>query len=231
MRVLLPLLLLTGCGLPGLTSEDVFALEPVPRAWVYGVVTDARTNGPVAGATIQVAGILTSSDSNGAFRVDGLTAGANGLAVSREGFQTLAQTLPIKAGANRLDPRLDRVTCGTCGLSEVCDSVAGRCVEAASISGDIVNVCTGAVVVARVTVDGRSTCAIPGKGYWQLTGLKPGGPQALVAGKDGYEPYRTDVTLVSGFNVVDKISLNPVGGCSAPPPTETPCTCIALGCQ
>ncbi len=231
MRVLFPLLLLTGCGLPGLTSEDVFGLEPVPRAWAYGVVTDARTSGPISGATLQLGDASATSDVNGAFRLDGQLAGTAQLAASRQEFQTLAEAVELKPGANRLDVRLFRISCGTCGATEVCDAAAGRCVEAASISGDIVNVCTGAVVVARVTVDGKSTCAIPGKGYWQLTGLRPGGPQALVAGKDGYEPYRADVTLVSGFNTLDKISLNPIGGCSAPPPTDTPCTCVTAGCQ
>jgi hypothetical protein len=103
-------------------------------------------------------------------------------------------------------------------------------VQPATISGDIVSACTGAVVVARVTVGGKSTCAVPGKGYWSLGGLTPGGPQALVAGKEGYEPYRTDVTLVSGFNTLDKIELTPVGGCSSTP-VETACTCTTPGCQ
>ena len=231
MRVLLPMLLLTGCGLPGLTSEDVFGLESTPRAWAFGVVIDARSNGPISGATIQLSGAAASSDLNGTFRVDELTAGPADLTASRDGFATLTQSLVLKAGANHLDLRLTRLACGACTATEVCDPGAGRCVEAASISGDIVNVCTGAVVVARVTVDGHSTCAIPGKGYWQLRGLKPGGPQALVAGKDGYEPYRTDITLVSGFNTLEKISLTPVGGCTAPPPVETECTCTMPGCQ
>lgn len=231
MRVLLPVLLLTGCGLPGLTSEEVFGLEVMPRAWVYGVVSDAQTHGPLSEATVQISGASVRSDSNGAFALEHLTAGEIELAASRDGYETLGEVLELKPGANRLELQLTRLACGTCMNGQVCDPTARQCVEAASISGDIVNACTGAVVVARVTVDGKSTCAIPGKGYWQLTGLKPGGPQALVAGKDGYEPYRADITLVSGFNTIDKISLTPVGGCSATPPVETACTCTMPGCQ
>lgn len=231
MRALLPLLLLTGCGLPALNSEDVFGLEASPRAWVYGTVSNGQTGGPVGNATLQLASAGSQSDANGAFRVEGLAAGTSELAVSREGFQALAVSLTLHAGGNLLELRLIPLACGTCPEEQICDSDARRCVASASISGDLVDACTGSAVAARVTIDGKSTCAIPGKGFWQLRGLTPGGPQTLAAGRVGYQAYSTQVTLKSGFNVIDKIALTPIGGCAAPPPADSVCSCTTASCQ
>ena len=231
MRMLLPIVLLTGCGLPPLSSEDVFGLELRPRAWVYGTVADSKSGGPVANATVQLAGLSTESDSNGAFGIVGLTSGDGELAASREGYETLGMGLTLRAGANRLEVRLIPLACGSCRASEVCDALMGRCVEAASLSGDLVDGCTGAALVAKVTVSGKSTCSVSGKGYWELTGLKPGGPQTLAAGRMGYQAFSVQVTLKSGFNATDRILLIPVGGCSAPRPEESSCSCTPPNCQ
>jgi hypothetical protein len=231
MRALIPLLLLTGCGLPALSSEDVFGLEESPRAWVYGTVADAKSGGPLANVTVQLAANSAQSDANGAFRIEGLTAGNGELAASREGFEPLGMPLLLRAGGNRLELKLVPLACGSCREDEICDPAAGKCVQPASLSGDLVDICTGAAVAARITVDGHSTCSLSGKGFWQLKGLKPGGPQTLAAGRTGYQAFSMQVTLVSGFNAIEKISLTPIGGCTAPPPVESVCSCTTPGCQ
>lgn len=231
MRALLSLLVLSGCGLPPLSSEDVFGLEPSPRAWVYGTVSDVSTGGPLANVTVQLAASSAQSDLNGAFRIEGLSTGDGELAASREGFETLGVSLRLRPGGNRLELRLVPLACGNCRADEICDPAAGMCVQRADLSGDLVDACTGAAVAARVTVDGQSTCSFTGKGYWQLKGLKPGGPQTLAAGTAGYQAFTMQVTLKSGFNAIDKISLTPVGGCLAPPPADSVCTCTTPNCQ
>lgn len=209
--------LLAGCGLPELTSEDVFGRDPNPKAWVYGTVTDARTRGPIAAATVQLARTSATTDDNGAFRLEGLTVGDNGLAVSKQGYQALGQAVRIHAGGNRLEAQLVPVSCGVCGGGEVCDPFAVKCVQPATISGDIVDACNGAALLARITVGGVSACTLEAKGYWQIEGVMPGGPQTLAAGRPGYQPFTTQVTLKSGFNVLEKISLERVGGCAVTP--------------
>ena len=39
------------------------------------------------------------------------------------------------------------------------------------------------------------------------------------------------VTLVSGFNAVDRVQLMPIGGCQATPPASVACTCTTANCQ
>ncbi len=97
---------------------------------------------------------------------------------------------------------------------------AARDVQGSSVSGDLIDACTGAAVAARITIAGKSTCSVSGKGCWQLTGLPPGGPQTLAAGRAGYQAFSASLTLVSGFNALEKISLTPAGGCSVPPPAD-----------
>jgi hypothetical protein len=219
-----------GCGLPALTSEDVFGLEPLAHAWVYGVVIDDRAGAPLANATLQMASASTRSDANGAFRLGEQTAGSGELVVSREGFEPFGETLELRAGANRLEVRLTPLSCGACGSGEICGP-GGKCIESASVSGDIIDACTRAAVEARVTIDGKSTCSFQGKGYWQLTGLTPGAMQTVAAGKTGYQAFSAEIELKSGFNALPRIELTPVGGCSAPSPSPSTCTCTTPNCQ
>ncbi len=229
MRTLLSLLLLTGCGLPELSSEDVFSLEATPRAWIYGTAANAQTNAPLGNATIQVASKSTLTDANGAFRLEGLSKGDLELVASLEGFETFAMALSLHPGGNRLELRLVAAACGPCGEEQVC--VANTCTQAAVISGDIVDACSHQAVDARVTVGSKSVCSATLKGIWQLRGLQPGGPQTLAVGREGYQAFSTVLTLKPGFNALEPVLLQRLGGCAALPPVGGACTCTAPGCQ
>lgn len=212
---------LAGCGLPELSSEDVFGRDSNPKAWAYGTVKDAANGGPIAGATIQLARGSVVSDDNGAFRFDSVGVGDAEIAVSKAGYETLGQSYRMHAGGNRLDITLAKLNCG-CSGGQVCDLTTRACVEPARISGIVTDACTGAGLVARVTVSGVSGCTDFGpKSYWELGGLFPGGPQTLAAGRGGYQPFTTQVTLKSGFNTIEPIQLTPIGGCGAVPPAWT----------
>lgn len=218
MRTMVAAVVLAGCGLPELTSEDVFGREANPHAWVYGTVVDASSKAPIAEATVQLARGTTTTDANGAFRIDGIAVGDGELEVSKEGYAVGGYPVRIHAGGNRLELPLTAARC-SCGGGQACDFNTGGCVPEAIITGVIVDACTGAALVAKITVNGVSGCAVDVKGYWEVRGLSPGGPQTLVAGYGGYQPYTTKVTLKSGFNAIDKISLERVGGCGAVPPS------------
>jgi len=220
VKYLALVLFLAGCGLPELSSEDVFGLEANPRVWIFGTVSLAQTNAPLADVTVQVASATTTTDSNGAFRLEGLTRADREVLVSRSGFETVANDVDLHAGGNRLELKLIGATCSPCGMGQVCDGASAQCVQAASLTGIITDACSGAAVIARVTIQGKSTCSVnTGKGYWELGGLKPGGPQTLAAGKAGYQPFSTTLTLKPGFNTFEPIKLERVGGCSAAQPT------------
>lgn len=212
---------LTGCGVPELSSEDVFGRDANPKAWAYGTVTDAASGGPIAGATIQLARGSVETDANGAFRFDSVAVGDAEIAVSKAGYQTLGQSYRMHAGGNRLEITLARTHCG-CSGGQVCELTTGACVEPARISGIVTDACSGGPIVAKVTVSGISGCTDDGpKGFWELGGLIPGGPQTLAVGRGGYQPFSAQVTLTSGFNSIGQIKLTPIGGCGANPGSWT----------
>ncbi len=86
-------------------------------------------------------------------------------------------------------------------------------------------------VLTHATMPTKSTCSATSKGYWQLKGLTPGGPHTIAVGRVDYQAFSTQLTLRSGLNAIEKISLMPVNGCSSPPPANTPCICDTPNCQ
>jgi hypothetical protein len=223
-------LLLAGCDLPPLSSEDVFGLSPHPRAWISGLVTDARTGAPLERASVLVYDSAAASDSRGAYRLDGLTAGAFSGSASRAGYQPTAFSVALRPGGNHVDLTLVPLPCGGCGPGQACDVGSARCVEEAVLTGITVSACTGKALSARVTFDGQSTCSTASKGYFRLEGLRPGGPSTLAIGKQGYLPLSEEKTVSSGSNTTGSLMLTPIAGCD-PRPADVACTCSTPNCQ
>ena len=232
--IIIASLLLCGCGVPGLTSEDIYGLTGSPKVWLYGLVTNARSGAPLSDVSIQIEGRSTSSDGRGAYRIDDLPVGPVFGSASVHGFKPYALSLRLRAGANPQDVSLVPQECGrfTCAADEFCDTTSDTCVTGATLTGSVINACDRTALDARITINGKATCssAVQGKPYWELHGLQPGGPQTLSAGKTGYQAFVTHVTLTSGFNAVD-VELTPVGGCSAGTPANVPCSCTESFCQ
>lgn len=228
------LLVLCACGnVDGLTSEDLYGLNPNPRVWLSGLVTNARTGAPLSGVSVQVDGNSTTSNGAGAYRLEGLSTSQGTGSASVHGYQVYTLSLQLRAGANARDIALEPQECGrfTCDSGEFCRNDA--CVPAASLSGGVTSACDGSALDARVTIDGKSTCssASSGKTFFELEGLTPGGPQTLSAGKTGWQALTVTVTLQPGFNVAPRLELIPIGGCSAAPPADVRCTCTQANCQ
>jgi hypothetical protein len=230
-------LALCACGgnIQGLTSEDIFGLAPDPKAWLSGLVTNARTGETVFQATVQIEGDGTRSNSDGTYRLDNLPASddATGSATA-DGFQLFTLALPLHAGANARDIALQPLMCGPyrCSSDQLCDDSNGDCIAAATLSGSVLSICDDAAVSARVTIDGKSTCSTStsGKAYFQLEGLRPGGPQTFAVGKPGWKAFSTTLTLQAGFNTASTVRLTPIDGCNAPA-QDTACTCTESYCQ
>lgn len=68
-------------------------------ATIYGVVTNASTGAPIAGATISGASFSAVTDSKGAYQITNLPAGDIAVTVSYAGLQTITSTLHTAAGA------------------------------------------------------------------------------------------------------------------------------------
>lgn len=227
------LLACTACGVEGLEGEDIFGLEPNPRIWLYGSVTNAATGAPLRDVAIQVEGYSTISDARGAFRFDGLAPGDVQGTASIHGFEPYMLATTLRPGPNAHNVVLRPHGCGrfSCGSDQFC--VDEECVEGARLSGSVVDACTGAAISARVTIDGQSTCssANSGKTYFELRGLTPGGPHTLSIGKTGYQAFSTQMNLSTGLNAIDMVMLTPIGGCTAGTPEDVPCTCTQPTCQ
>jgi len=68
-------------------------------ASVTGVVVDAATNAPVAGATVTIDTVLTATtDASGKFSIEKVPSGIADYAVQANGYQSLAATANIEPG-------------------------------------------------------------------------------------------------------------------------------------
>src|SRR5215208_2213384 len=70
------------------------------QATVTGIVTDAATSRPVAGASVGVVGtqLGTITSADGRFTISSVPAGARSVRVSRIGYGTLERTVNVSAG-------------------------------------------------------------------------------------------------------------------------------------
>jgi hypothetical protein len=232
-RVLSLLFVLSGCGIDGLTSEDIYGLAPAPRVWVAGIVSDANTGAPLGEVTVQIAGVATTSGHSGAFRIDALLTGPAQGSASREGYEPATFDLDLRAGANQRDLALAPLLCSavSCPTNQVCDPTSGRCVVAATLTGGVISACTQLALASRVSINGKATCSDNQKPIFQLSGLVPGGPHTLAIYKKGYLPISMPKTLQPGFNTFGTIELMPEAGCGAAPPVDEGCSCTTANCQ
>ena len=66
---------------------------------VSGVIVDARTNAPIAGATVTIDTVLTAtSDASGKFSIDKVPSGIADYAVQAHGYQPLTSTANVEPG-------------------------------------------------------------------------------------------------------------------------------------
>jgi hypothetical protein len=86
------LLFVTGCNSDSLPPAAGYAN-------VAGVIVDAKTNAPIAGATITIDTVLTATtDAAGKFSIAKVPSGIADYAVQAKGYQSLTSTTDIEPG-------------------------------------------------------------------------------------------------------------------------------------
>jgi protocatechuate 3,4-dioxygenase beta subunit len=77
----------TGAALYFITRAKV--APPPGGAFLYGQVTDAETGDPIEGVKISLNGLITHTDSNGAYAFDGVEPGQYVVEFSKDGYEAL----------------------------------------------------------------------------------------------------------------------------------------------
>lgn len=99
-------LLLVGCGGGGGGGG---ISGPPATATLSGIVMEAGTNTPLAGATVSLGSSSTKSSANGQFQLQNVPVGIGlSLAVSAPGFAAVTQSVDVRAGANSMNVSLVR---------------------------------------------------------------------------------------------------------------------------
>ena len=107
--------------------EDFFLIPTVGT--ISGIVRNAATNLPIAGATVTVAGLTTTSGGNGSFTFSNVPEGAQTLSATATGFNPASASVTVIAGANvnqdiAMMPLLGTIT-GTVRNADTGDPITG----------------------------------------------------------------------------------------------------------
>lgn len=78
----------TGVAIYLLTRAKAPPLPPPGGAILYGMVTDADTGYPIEGVRISLNGLITYTDSSGAYAFDGVEPGEYVVQFSKEGYES-----------------------------------------------------------------------------------------------------------------------------------------------
>ena len=155
-----------------------------------GVVTDAITSLPIAGATVQVTdssnGVHTvTTDAAGHYGVTNLPTGPATVTASQTGYASASASPTIVPGANTQD------------LSLTANTLTGQVTDAGThqpIAGATVQVVDSAGTTNTLTTDAS--------GYYGVTNIATGVATVTVS-KTGYNPATATPTIVAGPNTQD----------------------------
>ena len=165
-----------------------------------GVVTDAITGLPIAGATVQLTDSsnvvhTVSTDVTGHYGITNVPAGPATLTASRTGYASATSNPAIVPGPNTQDEALTANTL----TGVVTDAITGL-----SIAGATVQVTDSSNVVHTVTTDAG--------GHYGVTNL-PAGPATLTASQTGYASATSHPSIVPGPNTQDEaLTANTLAG-------------------
>ena len=196
-------LVAAGCGIRPLTSAEL-----------YGA---AGRGGSSAGSSGGSGGGGTAGTSQGGTGGGGTSGGG---------------TAGAQAGADGGSSDVDASGCAQpCPADQFCDELTGRCAPSTGsgmLSGVVTDACSGLGIAALVGIAGQHVCSYQSKGSYFVNGL-PFGMLKLAAAKTGYELQGDTVDIVAG-GVVHDIRLMRAGGCTAPAPADSACSCTASSC-
>jgi hypothetical protein len=82
---------------------------PQVETFLSGIVTDAATGAPIAGADVSIQSVGDTTDASGSYTVGLLSPRTERLVVSRSGYRTYEATITLREGGNRRNVQLDRL--------------------------------------------------------------------------------------------------------------------------
>jgi len=96
---------LTGLGIYVLTRRRP-SIPPPGEAILYGMVTDIDTGYPIEGVKISLDGLVTHTDSNGAYAFDGVEPGTYTVIFEMEGYEPITRPSVLVEGNNELNVQM-----------------------------------------------------------------------------------------------------------------------------
>ena len=194
-------------------------------ATVYGTVTDASSGNPIAGATIAIGSLSTTTAANGAYEIANIPTGTVSFSANATGYLTAAGSASLSAGSTTIfSPRLETTNGGGSSNGTGTGTVQGVVTDASTgngIAGATVGVgalntttaATGSYVLSgvpagsvSVTVSAAGYQAASGSGTLNANGVMLFSPQLTTEGLSTVDP-----STVTGV-VTDANSGNPIAG-------------------
>lgn len=106
---------LGGIGLAFGLSKKAEAANPPPEpslgmANIYGIVLDRTTGKAIPGAMLSIGGHQVLTDSSGNYVLEELALGAYTVSFSKDGYETLTDTVTLAEGNNEVNAQLDPIS-------------------------------------------------------------------------------------------------------------------------
>ena len=166
---------------------------------VTGVVSDARTQEPLAGVVVRAGELGTQSGPDGTYQISNAPAGTVTLTVTHPGYAGTVASGSLLAGSvlvfsPRLEPGINPDPSLSTIMGTVSDGATGALLEGAQVAlaGCVeIAATTGADGAYHLTTD--QVCTV-----------------TLMASMDGYDSYRRQITLVGGAYLRFPVRLYPV---------------------
>jgi carboxypeptidase family protein/calcineurin-like phosphoesterase family protein/Big-like domain-containing protein len=177
---------------PAATTNTVFKVTPMPGT-LTGVVSDAGTGLPLAGATVSYSGGQAVTDSAGAYSLGDMAEGTYLVGASASGYAATTQTVTIGPG----QAAVQNFVLAQAGVG--------------TVDGKVTDAATGlAVAGVKVSYTGGTTTT-DSDGMYHLTSL-PDGNTTLTATSAGYTDQTAVVVITAGSTTQQDFALAPLPG-------------------
>ena len=189
-----------------------FELEKqATTGWLQGKVYDKSTNRPIAGATVMCAGLYSTTDSAGFYKIEGIPPGTYKATASKDGYYSSSATVTIKAGLGTkhdfyLEPVPEKPP-------------APPVPETGSVYGYVRDAVTKNPIPDATVFCYDKSVKTNENGYYKIEDI-PVGTHTITAYKVGYYQYQGKVEVTKDGTRKD-IELTPAGKPTPPaPPAE-----------
>lgn len=103
-----------------------------------------------------------------------------------------------------------------------------------TLTGIVVDRCTGKHINALVGIGGQHMCSFTGKGSFFFTGLPTGVELTLASAAPGYQAFSKPLVISAmgtPFDIaLDRLDADPERPCDVPEPPAPMCSCVQPGC-